>query len=358
MVLVLDVARFKYPSYVTSYINLNPTHQYNHVMKWVSLDTLWDSLHPLDGSTQKPRGYVILSKGSRAYLKSAMSHLSLNTSSWPKLAEIMFRQLPEKCSALPDNYSMSEFLSLVISLIPDEYDSLVEDRLPLFTPSYIQRGLDGLPPDSSDLLESDGLKEYLTGLDKLLEQVSSTSLYHLVSKSFALKRKMERIASMSSLILPLHESRSNSPFPSDINTTPTFQALERVRTSSLTDRSVDRSPLMESRQNSLSGYPPSPGIPAVNRLLVFSSVLNRRESFAEILPPPVNVNEFTAFMTMFLFALFAYHPLIDKLSSSRPKEMRTVFDVSKLPEPLSTEVQLLKDQMFALTECCQKCHAC
>lgn len=43
-VLVLDVARFKYPSY------------------WVSFDMLWDAMLPLDPTTNHSRGYYIISK--------------------------------------------------------------------------------------------------------------------------------------------------------------------------------------------------------------------------------------------------------------------------------------------------------
>ncbi|KAJ3103258.1 hypothetical protein HDU96_009313 [Phlyctochytrium bullatum] len=43
-VLIFDVARFKYPSY------------------WVSADLLWEALHPIDESTEKPRGYLLLSR--------------------------------------------------------------------------------------------------------------------------------------------------------------------------------------------------------------------------------------------------------------------------------------------------------
>ncbi|KAF3891303.1 hypothetical protein DA73_0400035045 [Tolypothrix bouteillei VB521301] len=44
LVLIMDVARFKYPSH------------------WVPLSLLWDALAPLDPATGKPRGYILLSK--------------------------------------------------------------------------------------------------------------------------------------------------------------------------------------------------------------------------------------------------------------------------------------------------------
>ncbi len=46
MVLVLDVARFKYPVY------------------WVDVSTLWKSLHNIDSISGRPRGFVILSRAS------------------------------------------------------------------------------------------------------------------------------------------------------------------------------------------------------------------------------------------------------------------------------------------------------
>lgn len=48
MVLVLDVARFKYPSY------------------WVPVDMLWRSMEPLDPDTNQPRGYYLLSRSTSA----------------------------------------------------------------------------------------------------------------------------------------------------------------------------------------------------------------------------------------------------------------------------------------------------
>ncbi|GAB1543863.1 hypothetical protein NUACC21_65390 [Scytonema sp. NUACC21] len=44
LVLILDVARFKYPSH------------------WVPLSLVWDALAPVDPATGKPRGYILMSK--------------------------------------------------------------------------------------------------------------------------------------------------------------------------------------------------------------------------------------------------------------------------------------------------------
>lgn len=46
LVLVLDVARFKYPPY------------------WVPVDKLWTAMGPIDGETGLPRGYVMLRRSA------------------------------------------------------------------------------------------------------------------------------------------------------------------------------------------------------------------------------------------------------------------------------------------------------
>jgi glutathione gamma-glutamylcysteinyltransferase len=48
MVLIMDVARFKYPSY------------------WVSLSSLYDAMHPIDPESGTPRGYMLVSPPQRA----------------------------------------------------------------------------------------------------------------------------------------------------------------------------------------------------------------------------------------------------------------------------------------------------
>ncbi len=44
LVLILDVARFKYPPY------------------WVDARLLWDAMAPIDGDTGHPRGYILLQR--------------------------------------------------------------------------------------------------------------------------------------------------------------------------------------------------------------------------------------------------------------------------------------------------------
>ncbi|KAI5791644.1 Phytochelatin synthase-domain-containing protein [Peziza echinospora] len=66
-VLILDVARFKYPSY------------------WVSLRALYESLIPVDPATKQPRGYSLLKKPPKEVADSThLLRLGFTKSTWPK----------------------------------------------------------------------------------------------------------------------------------------------------------------------------------------------------------------------------------------------------------------------------------
>lgn len=268
----MDVARFKYPAY------------------WVSLDLLWESLHPKDMSTNESRGYVILSKGPK-YLKLAFSQLSLNTLSWHRLADILFQQMPDEISGLCNKASASQVIGTIIDLIPDEYSSIVEDRLKLFIYPTQE-----LSPGSTESFD-ETLNIYLQGLDRLLEQVSSTKLYNLVWNSFGMKKKIQRIDSQVSIRSSCCEgaslalSRSQS-IPSDIN-------IQMIR-------------------KSIHGSSP--------------------------------VNDFSAFLTIFLFALFDSFPQ-HKMDDRVLAELKALVEEKSLSDPLLSEVRLIKDQITALMEC-------
>ncbi|KAI5481032.1 glutathione gamma-glutamylcysteinyltransferase [Pseudohyphozyma bogoriensis] len=78
MVLILDVARFKYPSY------------------WVTVDQAWESMKPLDKATGQPRGYSLLSLLPTTETSSAplsLTSLTLNKSTWAALSQSLTKIL-------------------------------------------------------------------------------------------------------------------------------------------------------------------------------------------------------------------------------------------------------------------------
>jgi hypothetical protein len=243
-------------------------------------------------------GYVILSKGNPKYLKSAFSQLSLNYASWHKLADILFQQMPEELTRLCNKASVSQVISTVVDLIPDEYRSIVEDRLGLFIPPYAQ-----VSPEAPENLD-ENLKVYLKGLDSLLEQISSTTLYNLVWNSIGVKKKIERIDSQTCIDALLLQS----PILSQ--------------------------ELCHSRSHSFSS-------PHNANLLMF------RKSFHAASP----VNDFAAFLTIFLFALFNLFPE-DKMDLRLLAELKSLVNEKNLSDPLLTEVILIKDQILAFMKSC------
>ncbi|KAJ3205790.1 hypothetical protein HDU67_008634, partial [Dinochytrium kinnereticum] len=69
-VLIFDVARFKYPAY------------------WVSVDLLWESIHPIDEDTGKPRGYLLLRRAPRGIVHCALARLAAEVPHvWPSLVK-------------------------------------------------------------------------------------------------------------------------------------------------------------------------------------------------------------------------------------------------------------------------------
>jgi hypothetical protein len=288
MCLVMDVARFKYPAY------------------WVSLDLLWESMHPKDEFTNKSRGYVILSKGNPKYLKLCLSQLSLNSLSWNRLSDILFLKLPEELSRLRNAASMSQVIGTIIDLIPDEYSSIVEDRLKLFIHPCHQN-ISGGTSHTCD----DHLKLYLEGLDNLLQQISSTALYKLVWNSFGIKKKIERIDSQTSCGFTSFHSRQGSE----------VSRPDSLSRSQSMEHSLSRSKSMEHIQSI-------------------------RKSLSVTSP----VNDFSAFLTIFLFALFNLFPE-DKLDDRVLSELKALVEEKNLSDPLLTEVGLVKDQILAFMEC-------
>ncbi|TPX60902.1 hypothetical protein PhCBS80983_g01490 [Powellomyces hirtus] len=342
MVLILDVARFKYPAY------------------WVSLDLLWQSLHPLDTSTGKPRGYVVLQKGSRSYVASALSQLAVTSDSWPRLSNILFHELPSRFVTSPPT-SPADFIKTVVESIPDSYDSVVENRLPLFvSPSSVSDPSDEVPAAAAS--SEEGLKgpengpvsavafdTYVSGLDDLLHKLANTDLYRLVEASIAARnrtRQREALMAMAAAASAKAAARMRRENEEKISSGP--PGLSRVRSS---ERLIDDA-------EKISSPPMSPRY----HLNYAGSLLSRRSSanLSGGMSPerrrlslslcqthfhPANhpVNDFTAFLTIFLFALFSYKPWHEELLDvqEEPNERKSQTDLSKdlptKPAPVRSE---------------------
>ncbi|GAA5958325.1 hypothetical protein JCM3765_004792 [Sporobolomyces pararoseus] len=109
--LILDVARFKYPSY------------------WISTELAYDSMVPIDDATGQPRGYVMLdvapSKdvGSLAG-KQSLTTLTLNKSSWAALSNSLSRLLLET----PKSSSLESLVDRILVYLANQPTSAVLAR--------------------------------------------------------------------------------------------------------------------------------------------------------------------------------------------------------------------------------------
>ncbi|GAA6008360.1 hypothetical protein JCM10207_000100 [Rhodosporidiobolus poonsookiae] len=163
--LILDVARFKYPSH------------------WVPLELAWEAMLPIDDATGQPRGYVMLDvagnePGSLAAPLSLTS-LALNKSTWSSLSQSLSRLLLQSSKSSP---TASALLDLVLSHFSTLATSPIAPR-PVKDPSAASP----LPP--------------------LLDALSSTR--YAASTSFATSVNPNSILLQLLLILALFSPRSS-----------------------------------------------------------------------------------------------------------------------------------------------------
>lgn len=109
MALVLDTARFKYPSY------------------FASADMLFESMKPIDKETGLPRGYFVLKRGSTKRCSNHLSLCRLTHSigvSNPKLANLFCSQLPKHLKEINPS-SLVDAICHILRFIPAEYSALI-----------------------------------------------------------------------------------------------------------------------------------------------------------------------------------------------------------------------------------------
>lgn len=104
LILILDVARFKYPPH------------------WVPLSLLWDALAPIDTATGKSRGYILLSKGDN--FSHTFYHLAVDRYQWAVIAPYFTEILPRVIAeAQPDS------LAMMVDVILDHFSSTLSGAI-------------------------------------------------------------------------------------------------------------------------------------------------------------------------------------------------------------------------------------
>lgn len=104
LVLLLDVARFKYPPH------------------WVPLPLLWQAFEPPDPITNRSRGYILLQKTKELY--ETFFHVALNPQQWCAIAAPYFAdKLPV---LLEKSNSLDEVVVTLMQHLPVEFASLLQ----------------------------------------------------------------------------------------------------------------------------------------------------------------------------------------------------------------------------------------
>jgi hypothetical protein len=161
MVLILDVARFKYPSY------------------WVPFDMLWNSLQTIDQEVGKPRGYFILKRGRRRAVFQ-FCRLMVTEYSWSAMAHLFCQEVPRRFLLEPPK-TLEEVADRFFDAVSNHFFSLL---------AFQPYGLDRAGPGVHD--------EYISDLNTLIGQIKLHPLYMSIQKTLQKKLLVELLGQTTS----------------------------------------------------------------------------------------------------------------------------------------------------------------
>ncbi|XVF81019.1 hypothetical protein PTKIN_Ptkin15bG0122800 [Pterospermum kingtungense] len=152
MVLILDVARFKYPPH------------------WVPLSLLWDAMNTIDNSTGHRRGFMVISRCQKA--ASFLYTLSCRDEHWGTVAKYLIEDVP-LLFASENLKNVNDALCVVLKSAPpgllDIIKWIVEVRR----------------EDDSNTILSDEEKRRLVLKEEVLKQIRKTELFKHVMRYLA-----------------------------------------------------------------------------------------------------------------------------------------------------------------------------
>ncbi|KAL1552949.1 Glutathione gamma-glutamylcysteinyltransferase 1 [Salvia divinorum] len=154
MVLILDVARFKYPPH------------------WVPLSLLWEAMDSTDEATKLKRGFMLVSRRQR---EPALLHtLSCKHDGWTSIGRYLTDDVPLLLSSHSIK-DVKDVISTVFSSLPSDFTEFIK------WVAEVRLAKDGGLP----LSEQEKVK--LEFKEKVLKQVQDTSLYKNVTDALSSK---------------------------------------------------------------------------------------------------------------------------------------------------------------------------
>ncbi|KAL7747994.1 hypothetical protein RI367_006540 [Sorochytrium milnesiophthora] len=356
MVLILDVARFKYPPY------------------WVASELLWSALKPVDPDTKKSRGYIMLKRNVAVVSDAALSQLSVNKSTFPTLWRMLSVEFPRMLEHTPPATAEAT-IACLINAVPQEYRSICEQRqmtdratavvlppapLTMTTTTISENPIaNGAAPANgrASIQRQESLDSFQDAYDEQLAQlvhlIHETKLCKYVVK--ATRRGMVRrrssaalirASSLSALGLPSAVADVSEPAITSIDDpeTPRHTHTHFITPSPSRQASVDSvahacsesCSLSEPTLSELASSSSSFGIPA-------SSSRSTDNTDAALVKAP-------AFLTMFLLAmpLDTLVPAQLALPADLRAKLERLWDIDNKPLLLKNEIALLRQQLGAL----------
>ncbi|XP_052211375.1 glutathione gamma-glutamylcysteinyltransferase 3-like isoform X2 [Diospyros lotus] len=152
MVLILDVARFKYPPH------------------WIPLSLLWEAMNTIDNSTGHYRGFMILSRLENA--PSILYTVSCKDGSWISIMKYLIHDVPFLLKS-EDIKDVQELLFKLIASLPSDFNEFIKWA------AEVRRSED----ENTILSEEEKKRLELKG--EVLKQVQETELFAHVTRWLA-----------------------------------------------------------------------------------------------------------------------------------------------------------------------------
>ncbi|CAK7349309.1 unnamed protein product [Dovyalis caffra] len=154
MVLILDVARFKYPPH------------------WVPLELLWEAMSTIDEATGHHRGFMIISRLDKA--PSILYTLSCRYEGWSSVANYLSTEVPRLLKS-EDVKDVDKVLSVVFKSPPADLREFIK------WVAEVRRQDDG------GIILSEEEKGRLSIKEEVLKQVQGTELFNYVTRWLVLE---------------------------------------------------------------------------------------------------------------------------------------------------------------------------
>jgi glutathione gamma-glutamylcysteinyltransferase len=148
LVLILDVARFKYPPH------------------WVPLELLYKAMQTVDVSTNKTRGYLLVSKSSTLFHTSLFCRVNVNQSNWKEFID----DYVEKMKTILKQENVKELIKEYVSIM----EPVIIDIIRPIDAHFKEKEL-----SCDDTAQS---KEHLRLLEQFYDQVKQTSVYQMIAE--------------------------------------------------------------------------------------------------------------------------------------------------------------------------------